>query len=246
MGNWISLPHSSDILINCNMVSSNLHSGLDIPFSPIRICITVTRATLSSCGAYKITTILWINHSVDFFSAKAYCFQRNIYYKVTGLAAPQKEQKYIMTYSKIIFWWSYIEFSIFFHKNCLLISSGATQDCANKTSNNLNKIWSNSFKEGGCHFWSSLFLCSLNRLKRGSHSTSPRDMGLLHHTLNRGSPRGLCVPWVRFQMASSKHPSYRGGIYSGILPSQAQAPSDWIWLIHWAIETSISHLSSST
>lgn len=89
---------------------------------------------------------------MDFFSAKTYCFQRNTYYKVTGLAAPQKEQKYIMTYCKIIFWWSYFEFSIFFHKNPLLISRGATQDCANKTSNNLNKMQGNILQEGGPHF----------------------------------------------------------------------------------------------
>lgn len=78
---------------------------------------------------------------MDFFSAKAYCFQRNIYYKGTGLAAPQKKQKYIMTYCKTIFWWSHFEFSVLSHKNPLLISSGAMQDCANKKSNNLNKIW---------------------------------------------------------------------------------------------------------
>lgn len=76
---------------------------------------------------------------MNFFSAKAYCFQRNTYYKVTGLAAPQNKQKHVMTYCKIIFWWSYFEFSVFFHKTPLLIPSGATQDCADKTSNNLNK-----------------------------------------------------------------------------------------------------------
>lgn len=147
-------------------------------------------ATLSSCGAYKITTILWINHRMDFFRAKACCFQRNIYYKVIGLAAPQKEQKYIMTYCKIIFWRSYFEFSIFFHKNPLLISSGATQDCASKTSNSQNKIGGNIFKEGIPQLWSCLLLSALwTALMRGSHTASPRDRGLLHHS-PRGPPGG--------------------------------------------------------
>lgn len=125
------------------------------------------------------------------FSAKAYCSQRNIYYKVTGLAAPQKEQKYIMTYCKIIFWWSYIEYSIFFHKNPLLISSGAMQDCANKTSNNLNKIWGNSFKEGGPHFWSYLLL-SLSEHQSGGAAKlpAPRTQDCCSTPRDRDSPRG--------------------------------------------------------
>lgn len=207
MGHWISWHHSSDTLINRNMVSSNLHSGLVFSLLFYKK-LTVKCATLSSWGAYKITTILWMNCSMDFFSAKAYCFQRNIYYKGTGLAAPQKKQKYIMTYCKNIFWWSHFEFSVLFHKNPLLISSGAMQDCANKKSNNLNKIWKIFSRKVGLTSDHILLSALWTPLKRGSPTASLKDTGLLHHTPEQAQPPGpsqvLCVPRVRFQMDSSK------------------------------------------